>query len=187
MNQPTHFFLKYFIFLFSVSSTQFINGQERISFLAYQDVHLVLTGDDYYQAGTLDVLMKVKLQGIQNEIGYMFVAPEFEYSNLDGIYKRYAIGTGFTFNDLGKTPVDISLSGSYGWIDRWGKTMFSFNAQGEISYRLTPSLKIVLLSQLTERSDLAWRYADKTIRFSGFIGLEIIPEHFITRCFMIFK
>lgn len=172
MNLPTHFFLKYFIFLVSVSSTLFVNGQERISFLAYQDVRLALTGDDYYQAGTLDVLMKVKLQGIQKQIGYMFVAPEFEYSDLDGIYKRYAVSAGFTFNTLGDPPVEISLSGGYGWIDRWGKTMFSFNAQGEIAYRLNSRLKIALLSQFTERSDLAWRYGDKTIRFSGFMGLE---------------
>lgn len=168
MNLLTFFFTPFFVFVFSVS----VFAQERVSFLVYQDVRLALTGDDYYEAGTLDVLLKVKFQGLQKRLGYMFVAPEFEYSDLEGIYKRYAVNAGFTFNTLGEPPVEIALSAGYGWIDRWGKTMFSFNAQGEIAYRFNSKFKIALLSQFTERSDLGWRYGEKPIRFSGFMGLE---------------
>lgn len=46
------------------------------------------------------------------------------------------------------------------------------NAQGEVAYRINSRLKIVLLSQFTERSDLTWRYGDEVIRFSGFMGIE---------------
>ena len=158
--------------LFLLMSITLINAQERLGISVYQDVRMALTGDDYYEAGTLDVLVKAKFQGIQKRLGYMFVAPEFEYSDLEGIYKRYAVNAGFTFNTLGAPPVEISLSAGYGWIDRWGKSMFSFNAQGEVAYRINSRLKIVLLSQFTERSDLTWRYGDEVIRFSGFMGIE---------------
>ena len=44
-------------------------------------MRMALTGDDYYEAGTLDVLVKAKLQGIQKRLGYMFVAT-VEHSDL---------------------------------------------------------------------------------------------------------
>ena len=170
MNLFTNYYKTPVFLLFVLMSITFY-AQERVAISVYQDVRMALTGDDYYEAGTLDVLVKAKLQGIQKRLGYMFVAPEFEYSDLEGIYKRYAVNAGFTFNTLGD-PVEISLSAGYGWIDRWGKSMFSFNAQGEVAYRLNSRLKIVLLSQFTERSDLTWRYGDEVIRFSGFMGIE---------------
>ena len=125
MNLFTNYYKTPVFLLFVLMSITFY-AQERV-ISVYQDVRMALTGD-YYEAGTLD-LVKAKLQGIQKRLGYMFVAPEFEYSDLEGIYKRYAVNAGFTFNTLGDPPVEISLSAGYGWIDRWGKSMFSFNLE----------------------------------------------------------
>ena len=77
MNLFTNYYKTPVFLLFVLMSITFY-AQERVAISVYQDVRMALTGDDYYEAGTLDVLVKAKLQGIQKRLGYMFVAPEFE-------------------------------------------------------------------------------------------------------------
>lgn len=160
--------LKAFIFFAVISAT----AQSNISLSLHQDARLLITGDERgNDSGTLDLLLRFKMQGNQFKHGYIIVFPEFEYSEIDGNYKRYSANAGYTFNQFVKN-FEFSATGGYGWIDRYGKTLFSFSGTGEIAYNLGFA-KISAIGQLTERSDIAYYYNDKAIRFSGFIGIEI--------------
>ena len=160
--------IKALIFFAVISAS----AQSNISLSLHQDARLLITGDNIgNNAGTLDLLLRFKMQGNQFKHGYIIVFPEFEYSEIDGNYKRYSANAGYTFNQFVKN-FEFSATGGYGWIDRYGKTMFSFSGTGEIAYNLGFA-KISAIGQLTERSDLAYYYGDKAIRFSGFIGIEI--------------
>lgn len=142
-------------------------AQERVSVSIHQDFKLAFIGDNKsYEAGTIDVILRLKMQGNQQKHGYMVVMPEFEYAELIGIYRRYSANIGYTFNTIVK-DFEASLGGGYGFIDRFDKSMSSFNGYAELSYKINDRFKVSLLSQFTERKDIElWRY-------SGFIGLEI--------------
>lgn len=149
------------------------SAQSKMSLSVHQDVRLAIQGDDRgNNPGTLDLLFRFKMQGNQFKHGYVIVFPEFEYAEIDGNYKRYSANVGYTFNQLFIKNTELSISGGYGWIDRYGKTMFSFGGAGEVAYKIG-FIKLSLIGQLTERSDLAYYFNDKKIGFSGFVGLEI--------------
>ena len=42
------------------------------------------------------------MQGNQDELGYFVVAPEFEYADLQGTYRRYSVNVGYTLNSIKK-------------------------------------------------------------------------------------
>lgn len=148
-------------------------AQRQVSVSIHQDFKLGVLGDKEhgYKAGTVDILARFKMQGHQQKYGYMIMFPEFEYAEIQGIYKRYSVNAGYTFNRLLVKNFEVSAALGYGWIDRYGKSMFSFGGSGEIAYKIN-DLKISVIGQLTERKDLAWLYGKNEIRFSGFIGLE---------------
>jgi len=145
-----------------------LSAQEKVGIAIYQDARFLFVGDERgNEAGTLNFLGRVKLQGKQQKWGYMIVFPEYEYANLNGgTYTRYSVNVGYTFNRLLIKNFEASISGGWGWIKR-GLTYHSATIAGELSYKLTDNLKINLLSQYTDRADIAVK------RFSGFIGLEI--------------
>jgi hypothetical protein len=156
--------------LLAVLTTK-LNAQERVSFSLHLDPKLMFFGDgNNYEAGTLNIYGRFKMQGLQQKHGYMVVMPTFEYANLEGIYKRYSADVGYTFNRYYKN-VETSVYGGYGWIDRYGKTTFSFSATAELAY-IIGSFKISAITQLTQRTDLMWLYGKTEYRFSGFVGLE---------------
>lgn len=150
-----------------------VSAQSNISLEVYQDAKLLTTGDGYYNAGTIDVLTRFTMQGKQDELGYFTVSPTFEYAEIDGIYKRYSLGVGYSFNQwLRNSETQITLD--YGWIDRFGKTSFSASATGAYKYLLSERIKLVALLQLTDRTDLKLFYDESnTLKISGFVGLEI--------------
>lgn len=150
-----------------------LTAQERLSIELYQDARLAVAGGNGYKAGTIDVLARFTMQGKQDKLGYFTVSPTFEYAEIDGIYKRYSLGVGYSFNKwLRNSETQITLD--YGWIDRFGKTSFSASATGAYKYLLSERIKLVALLQLTDRKDLKLFY-DKTntLKLSGFIGIEI--------------
>ena len=101
------------------------------------------------------------------------VTPEFEYANIEGIYKRYSANLGYVLNQLIINKSEVGATIGYGFIDRWSKSMFSFGASVFFNYKISDRFKISLMSQFTERKDLEWAYGKNEIRFSGFLGLEI--------------
>ena len=149
-------------------------AQRKISIAVNQDAKFLFVGDKErgYDAGTLNLVTRIKLQGHQLEHGYMVVAPEFEYADIEGIYKRYSANVGYTFNRW-IPNIETSAYIGYGWIDRYGKTTFSGSASGEVAYKINDWLKVNVFGQLTHRTDLKWLWNDDVVRFSGFIGFEV--------------
>jgi hypothetical protein len=151
-----------------------LNAQS-ISIEVYQDAKFAFIGDKErgYKAGTLDILTRLTMQGKQDRLGYFTVSPQFEYADIKGIYKRYSFSVGYTFNQYFKN-FEQSINIDYGFIDRFGKNFFSAGATGSIKYKITDGIKVVALAQLTDRKDLKAFYNEtKTLRFSGFLGIEI--------------
>ena len=149
-----------------------IYSQDRVSLSIHQDARLALVGDGHYQPFTANILARFKMQGKQQEYGYLIIYPEFEYAEIEGIYKRYSVNAGYTFNKLILDNFETSIQGGWGFIDRYDTGAFSFSLGGELAYKVTDRFKVSLIAQFTERKDLKWMYGDNVIRFSGFLGIE---------------
>lgn len=149
-------------------------GQEKISIAIYQDVKLATIGDKKhnYDAFTLDMIFRLKMQGNQQKFGYLVVFPEFEIADLNETYYRYSANVGYTLNKLFIKNFEINGSLGYGIISRENVSSGSFSLNGEIAYKITDNFKISVLGQLAQRTDLKWLYDDNTIKFSGFFGIE---------------
>lgn len=161
------FLLFYLLFCLGLSFSQ-----ETISFAAYQGVLLSGFNGVNDELGNIDFLLKSKMKGENKPLGYSFTSVEFEYSSIDGDFKRYAFNLGYTFKVFGEPPFEFSLSAGYGWINRWNKTMFNFNLQSELSHKIDDHLNIILLCQFIERNDLKWAYGFNRISIVGFVGIE---------------
>lgn len=111
------------------------------------------------------------MQGNQDKHGYAIVFPEFEYAKIDGDYYRYSAGVGYVFNQRWRN-IELTPTVSWGFIDRYDKTVWSFSGTLELSYKINDYLKVSAISQLTQRTDLLLFYGENVIRYSGFIGLE---------------
>ena len=153
-----------------------------LSVSIYQDARLMFLGDQDHNIdkGTLDLVLRVKMEGYQDRYGYFVVYPEFEYAEIEGIYKRYSVNVGYVLNQLPVKDFELGFGIGWGWIDRYGKSMFSFAGTSNLSYKITDNIKLSLLGQITERKDLAVMWGNKglnfkedgILRFSGMIGLE---------------
>src|SRR5690606_25995929 len=131
-----------------------------------QDVRLAIVGDDKgNDAFTTNILARVKMQGKQSEFGYLIIYPEFEYANLKQVYLRYSANVGYTLNQLFIKNLEASLIGGIGFINRGGEGSSSFGLTGELGYRISDHLKIVLDAQFVQRSDIG---ANKISGFAGF-------------------
>ena len=65
-----------------------VSAQEQLSISVSQDARLAVLGDKEhgYNAGTINVLFKLKMSGNQQKYGFMSVYPEFEYAAIKGDY-----------------------------------------------------------------------------------------------------
>jgi hypothetical protein len=150
------------------------NAQQNLEFSLYQDLKLATMEDDYgNEPYTMDVVFKFRMNGHQQEYGYMYVAPVFEYAEIAGLYKRYAVEVGYTFNELILKDFEASAGINYGLQERYGLNWLVFGLDGEIGYSLTPNLKVKALAQMVERKDLKEFYGTYKIRFSGFVGVTL--------------
>lgn len=160
-------------------------SQETISLSVYQDARLMTLGDKQSnKPGTMNLLMNVKIQTKQKSYGYLVIVPEYEQADLQDTYKRLSLGVGYTFNRLYSPNMnflrdfEVTTTISYGVINRFSNTEGSWSCNGEISYKLNDWLKVGAVHQLTERTDLLFRYQDRKIRYSFFFGLEFSPFNF---------
>lgn len=157
------------IILLLVLGTSSIHSQERVGISLHQDARLLVLGDKDHNidAGTIDIVVSLKMQGNQQQYGYLTIYPSFEYAELsDSTYKRWSANIGYTFNKLIVDNFEILIAGGYGWIDRWSVNMSSFGADAILNYKLTNNIKLSLMSQLTDRRDI------NKIKYSGFIGIQ---------------
>lgn len=150
-------------------------GAQNVSVAIYQDAKFLFIGDKErgYEAGTIDIVARLKMQGNQDKYGYLIVFPEYEYAEIEGIYKRYSANVGYTFNKLILDRFEANISLGYGWIDRYSMSSWSFGASSELTYKITDRLKFNLLLQGTERKDLEVLWGNNAFRISGFIGIEV--------------
>ena len=150
-------------------------AQTNVSLSIYQDAKLLVTGDDRgNDAGTINILARVKMQGNQDKHGYLIVFPEWEYAELvGGRYARYSANVGYVFNKLIVDNFEATASLGYGWIDRYNGAFWSVGGSAELAYKINDTFKFSILAQATERKDLSVIWNDNAIRLSGFIGLEI--------------
>jgi len=169
------------LLLTQVTST----SQEQISLSVYQDARLMTLGDQKAnKPGTMNLLMNVKIQTKQKSYGYLVIVPEYEQADLQDTYKRLSLGVGYTFNRLYSPNMnflrdfEVTTTVSYGVINRFSNTEGSWSCNGEISYKVNDWLKVGAVHQLTERTDLLFRYQDKKIPYNFFFGLEFSPFNF---------
>lgn len=166
-------------------------AQGGLSLLAAQDIKLATIGDKErgYDPFTTNILLRFKMNGNQNKHGFLVVFPEFEYADIDGDYYRYSANVGYTFNELEVNwfkggmvywlnrnivnKMELTPTLGWGWIDRYGKSLFSFGASLEITYNLSDRINIGYIAQLTERKDLLWLWGENKIGYSGFVLIEI--------------
>ena len=166
-------FLTIAILLCTITTTQ---AQEQLSLSLYQDARLLILGDpDHgYSAGTLDFTIRLNMQGNQQKYGYLVVFPEFEYANIQGIYKRWSANIGYTFNKLILPKTEASAALGFGFTDRYGLSFLTWSLNGAINYKISNRIKASINSQLVQRKDLEHFYNEtNAIRFSGFIGIEV--------------
>lgn len=157
---------KYFIIVL----TLFIHSvfsQEKVSVNLLQDLKLATVGDEKrgYKSFTTDILLRIKMQGNQQKLGYMIIYPEYEFADLKSKYQRYSANVGYVFNNL-FNDFELESSIGYGFINHSGTTN-SLGMWFGVNYIINDVLKINTGYQIVDRTDI-----DK-IRYSGFFGLEI--------------
>jgi len=144
----------------------FTFSQEGISFSVYQDAKLASVGDNRgNEAFTLNIRIKNEWQGKQLKNSYFFVAPEFEYAQLQEDYYRYSANVGFRLNKFSKL-IEASASIGYGLIVRKNISAKSLGADFETQININKSFAFLLNLQVIERSD--WN----VVRTSGFLGIK---------------
>lgn len=166
------FDLKHLIYILLFCFTA--QSQSGVSLSVFQDVKFAIQGDEArgYKAGTLDIVARFKMQGNQDKYGYLIVFPEYEYAEIDGIYKRYSVNVGYTLNKLIIKNLEITPSVGYGWIDRYGLSTYSYSLGLELMYKLSDRFKIGFNNQLTQRSDLKNLWGKGKLGYSFFAGIE---------------
>ena len=78
-----------FITLFFISSINY--SQEKMSLGVFQDARLMFLGDERGNSpGTMDLLLRLRLEGKQKKIGYFVFYLSYEHANLTSTLKRYS-------------------------------------------------------------------------------------------------
>ncbi len=171
-----------FIMLIALINPTNNYSQEKISMSIYQDVRLVVLGNKKeHNIRTLNVLIHFKIQGKQNMLGYFVFIPEYEKANLPDMYQRLSLNIGYTFNSLYSSKLmlpknlEFTIAMGYGITNRFSKNSFNYSISGEASYKINEWLKVGFVHQLTERTDLLFKYHKNKLKYSFFFGLEISP------------
>jgi hypothetical protein len=146
-------------------------AQDGVYLSVHQDFKHATYDEDAFR---LNLLVRAKLEGKQGKIGYLVLAPTFEYADLnEHPFTRYSFDIGYSFNQLFIDKLELSAFGGWGFIQRGDSASYnSFSFIGEINYKLSKRFKLSFVSQLTERSDLRYKYGDNKWIISNFVGLE---------------
>lgn len=150
------------------------NAQDNISIGLYQDARLLFVGDERgNNAGTIDVKLDISLQGNQFTHYYFEMRPQLEYANLQGgKYVSWLINGGWVFNQMFNN-IEAGAYLTIGAIHRFGGAFGTYGVTADLSYKLNDNLKISLLAQTINRSDLTFMYnTNKPMKFNGYVGLK---------------
>jgi hypothetical protein len=149
-------------------------AQDNISIGIYQDAKLLFLGDDRGNEAfkTIDTKLDISLQGYQLNSYYFSISINLEYANLKGgDYSSLLITPNWTFNQQIQN-IELSAGVVVGLIHRWKMGYATYGLSGDISYKITPKLKLSALGQIIKRSDLAERWGTKGLSLNFYIGLK---------------
>jgi hypothetical protein len=168
------------ILLFLIANNS--SSQEKFSFGIFQDARLMFLGDERGNGpGTMDAIFRFKLEGNQKKTGYFVYFLNYEQANLASTFKRYSLSVGYTFNTINLrnnflnkfefTPIigyGILHRNRINSLDKYSNWSFG----EETAFRVNSFMKISLLTQLMQRSDLKRKKTNnrRIARFSCFIG-----------------
>ena len=135
-----------------ISATTF--AQDRIGLTVQAQPKLITVGDSDVENGKriLDLLIRVKQDYKQGDIGYWNSALSYQYIDLDTSYNRYALQGGYTFNKFSK-KYKVGLYADVGVSDR-GDIGFTYAAGIDLNYIVTERLSLTLTDQFARRSDM---------------------------------
>ncbi|MCI2228022.1 hypothetical protein MC378_02500 [Polaribacter sp. MSW13] len=150
-------------------------SQKSLNISLHQDFKLFAFGDKLgNNAGTLDLISRVKYESKQQKIGYFVYGVEFEKANINNHFYRYGGLVGYSFNKiLNNTKLYLSPTIGYGAIKRNNVNCPSWSSSLQAAYKLSKIIKISSLFQFTERTDLYELHGLREIRYSFFVGVEI--------------
>ncbi|AUC84180.1 hypothetical protein CW731_02195 [Polaribacter sp. ALD11] len=156
-------------------SSIFTCAQNSINVSLHQDFKLLVFGDQLgNRAGTLDLIARVKYEGKDHKLGYIVYGLEYEKALLADEYSRVGGFAGFTFMDIfNDYNLHVTPSLGAGYINRKQQNLFSWSAALQLDYYISNNIKLSVLNQITERTDLEMLYDDLKYRYSLFIGIEI--------------
>lgn len=148
-------------------------AQEGVSIGIHQDYKMAFKGDPDrdYEAPVANFLVRMKLMSVETETGYLSIFPEFEYADIDGDYYRYSFNVGYTFNTFHRR-LEVTPYIGIGFIDRFGKSFYSFGAGTDVGITIFKNFKFVNTVQLTDRRDLGYFWDSYKIGISVFGGFE---------------
>lgn len=134
----------------------FSQNKETLSFSL--DPKMMIQGDESHNIpeGTLNFIGKFEAQTGQENVGYWIFYVQMEYADFEDIYKRYAVGAGYTFNKLLKFA-EFSGSFNIGAIDRFDRIATGFEAVGRVLFPLFKGISIGLVGSLTDRRDIVYQ------------------------------
>jgi hypothetical protein len=157
-------------------------SQEKVSLGIFQDARLMFLGDHRGNGpGTMDAIIRFKVEGKQNKIGYFVYFFNYEQANLASTFKRYSLSVGHTFNTINLrnnflNRFEFTPIVGYGMLHRNRNNSvdkyYNWSFSEETAFRISPFMKISLLTQLMQRSDLKRKKTNnrRIARFSCFIG-----------------
>ena len=155
-------------------------SQEHVTANVSFDTKLMFFGDDKGNDPlTVNYNIRSEWQGKQKETsllgintsGYLFIAPEFEYADLQGgIYRRYSANVGYSFNKWVENVI-FTTSVGYGIIDYNGGWR-GFGSNFQIAYEVVKGVYFFLDAEFVDRLDLAI-YNDRKWRMSGKAGAKV--------------
>lgn len=158
------------LFFFSVV----VKAQEGVYIQGAIDPKMVIIGDEGrgIKKGTLDLSARIMMEAQQQKYGYWVVFPEFTYRSTEGILKTYTANVGYTLNTvIPQSEVGITLG--YGWIDHYGMSTKSFVTTQSYAFKINKIFKMVLVSELRDRTDLKYLYGKGKMGWTFRVGLEV--------------
>jgi hypothetical protein len=110
---------------------------------------------------TPDISAKIVLQGNDTNLGYLTIAPKYEWAQLaGGDYSRFGVEAGYYFH-TNILKIDIGPIVGYGYQFRFDSRAVSWEFSAEIKIPITKNLSVISLVNVNQRHDLKntpWRY-----------------------------
>jgi len=165
------------LILIALLCTFTLSAQENLTVSIGQDVKLALYENDHdLKPFTTNPTLKVRLNGMQQELGYLTIGSFVEYADLSknyrGYFVRYGVEGGYSFNqfELFRIPFEIRTLIGFGIINREFevKGAGTYHFGSEIALNVFKWLNVTTDMYFLKRSDLENQKLQPTVK----LGLE---------------